>query len=116
MELNNVSFQHCLVVNPIEHTMNCLIELNECSQGIQKLTILETHKQYKVEKFSSIKTKYGEALIVQLSDVGEVFLPKRFSDMIMKINELNLEAQSKNMYLTKTGETVGKYTPIEFSE
>ena len=64
---------------------------------------------------TSINTKYGAAILVNIEGIGDVILSKRFSDLIDQIDQLNADFENKNIYL-EVFPAIGKYVPIEFTE
>ena len=96
--------------------MNSLTTLNKVSQGFQKLNILEVNQRYKIEKLSTITTKYGNSIIATLDEVGDVILPKRFGTLSDKVDQINSVIQSENKIYLIVRDKIGKYTPIDFTE
>lgn len=63
----------------------------------------------------TIKTKYGDCILVKLQNFEkDVILPKRFSKLIENINDLNIRFQNENIFLI-TEPPKGKFIPASFS-
>ena len=95
--------------------MNTLNALNNCSKGFKKVADLEVGTKYRILKMTAINTKYGAAVLVNIENMGDVILPKRFSTLIDQIDQLNEDFEKKSTYL-EVFPAVGKYVPIEFTE
>lgn len=58
-------------------------------------------------------TKYRLSILINLNDVGDVILPRRFRDLVKTIEDFNKTFTDKNVFL-RAGQPVGKCKLIEF--
>jgi len=56
----------------------------------KRITELEFDYKYKITKVSSIKTKYGQKIVITIQDEFNVYLPARLTGMLLE-NEQELK-------------------------
>ena len=92
--------------------MNVVNVLNNCSNGFKKLSDLTLLEPYQVIKFKKMNTRFGEAVLVELKEVGDVILPKRFSRLCDSLDDLN---KFIDVYMVVLGKREGHdFLHIEF--
>lgn len=95
--------------------MDSLRLLNNTSKGFGKLNQLQKEKRYKIINFKIITTRFGDAVLVNLLDEGDVILPKRFNNLKDNLDELNENLLTKDIYLVIKNST-STYLEVEFIE
>lgn len=86
-------------------------------QEFVSLKTLVVGKQFSIQTFSNLNTKWGEKIVVQCQEFRTV-LPQRFTERFSAevLEELNESIKSgKKIFLVSRG-PVGKTTNIEFIE
>lgn len=90
--------------------------LNSCITPFKKLSDLLTDKKYYLIKFSVINTRFGDSILVSITDSEEpIILPKRYSTLIPKIDDLNKSFEDGRKFMIP-GKKNGNYIPISFGE
>lgn len=91
------------------NNINSLImfkQLNSCNTIFKKVSDLNTNTEYHINKFRCINTRFGDAILVELSNFeNEIILPSRFSKMIPQLDEFNKKlASGEKLELVKSDE------------
>lgn len=90
-------------------SLNCIASESDYLPKI-KMNELRKDENYLITKIKKINTKYGEKIVLELSDQWQFFVPKRVNDTIINDDEmyeyLNEHVQRMKLfmrYLSSTG-------------
>ena len=92
-------------------------DFNTCEVTFKKIVDLELNRQYRIVKFKTIVTKFGQLILISLENVEwDIILPTRFSNLIPKIAQYNVNiSKGEMLYICAQPGTGGRKFDLKFS-